>query len=61
MKSNETPVDDQDSQQTDEAISGKPHPRLTQYTFNEVENAIEAIKLLIQIRDRCRSQGVIDW
>lgn len=37
------------------------HPKLPQYTLKEVQSAIEAIQLLIKIRDRCRSQGLINW
>jgi hypothetical protein len=38
-----------------------PHPKLPQYTVDEVESSIEAIKLLIKVRDRCRKQGLINW
>jgi|GEM_PF-4945127 len=41
--------------------SENPHPRLPQYTIDEVGKAIEAIRLLIKIRDRCRQQGRISW
>ena len=48
-----------------EAVSSerldKPHPRLPQYTAREVQQSIEAIQLLIKVRDRCRAQGLIDW
>lgn len=37
------------------------HTRLPQYTIKEVQSAIEAIKLLIRIRDRCRRLGFIKW
>ena len=43
------------------AYSDQPHPRVPQYTRNEIEQAIEAIQLLIRVRDRCRAQGLIDW
>ena len=38
-----------------------PHPRLPQYTIDEVERSIEVIELLIKVRDRCRNQGLINW
>ncbi len=38
-----------------------PHPRLPQYTMDEVERSIRAIQLLIKVRDRCRKQGLINW
>ena len=38
-----------------------PHPRLPQYTVDEVERAVDVIQLLIRVRDRCRKQGLIDW
>ncbi|MBK8202395.1 MAG: hypothetical protein IPK68_08830 [Bdellovibrionales bacterium] len=54
-----------DSGETQEAITapdrGVPHPRLPQYTVDEVERSIEVIKLLIKVRDRCRKQGLINW
>lgn len=37
------------------------HPRLPQYTANEVQRAIEVFQLLAKVRDRCRQKGVIDW
>lgn len=37
------------------------HLRLPQYTLKEVNSAIEAIQLLIKIRDRCRLLGLITW
>jgi hypothetical protein len=37
------------------------HPRLSQYTVKEAQSAIEAIQLLIKIRDRCRLLGLIKW
>jgi hypothetical protein len=38
-----------------------PHPRLPQYTVEEVERGVEVIELLRKVRDRCRSQGLIGW
>jgi hypothetical protein len=38
-----------------------PHLKLPQYTVDEVERSIEAIQLLIKVRDRCRKQGLIQW
>lgn len=38
-----------------------PHPRLPQYTIDEVERSIEVIQMLIKVRDRCRKQGLINW
>lgn len=37
------------------------HLRLSEYTVKEVQSAIEAIQLLIKIRDRCRLLGLINW
>ncbi len=54
--------------ETQEAITALdksgPHPRLPQYTIDEVERSIEVIEvieLLIKVRDRCRKQGLINW
>ncbi len=38
-----------------------PHPKLPQYTVNEVRRAVEAIRILAKARDRCRQQGLIKW
>lgn len=38
-----------------------PHQKLPQYTTVEVRKAVEAIRLLIKVRDRCRQQGLIKW
>lgn len=43
------------------AGSSEPHPRLAQYTVDEVERATDVFRLLIKVRDRCRAQGLIDW
>lgn len=35
-----------------------PHPKPSRYTVDEVERSIEAIKLLIRVRDRLLGAGV---
>jgi hypothetical protein len=54
-----------DSGEAQEAIMAPdrsaPHPRLPQYSVDEVERSIEVIELLIKVRDRCRKQGLINW
>ena len=56
------PIDVNETQEAVTAIDkGEPHPRLPQYTIDEVERSIEVIELLIKVRDRCRKQGLINW
>jgi hypothetical protein len=43
---------------TDSVKSGSDSPL---YSKNEKQQATEAFKLLIEIRNRCRKQGLIDW
>lgn len=32
-----------------------------EYTQEEIDNAIEVIKILIKVRDRARKEGKINW
>lgn len=35
--------------------------KLQEYTLDDCQCAIDAIRFLIEIRDRCRKKGLIDW
>jgi hypothetical protein len=51
-----------DSDRSSVTIGGiEPHPRLPQYARDEVQQAIEVVRLLIKVRDRCRKHGLINW
>lgn len=41
-------------------LQSDPQPR-SQYTRDEVQQAIEAIKLLLRWRNEDRAKGLIDW
>jgi len=51
----------EDAPLTGKAVEQEAHPRLPQYTMDEVQRGVEVIQLLIKVRDRCREQGLIEW
>ena len=35
--------------------------KLPQYTAEEIQRAVEAIRQLLEVRERCRDAGLINW
>lgn len=44
--------------ETSGSLKNTANPKLPQYTQDEINRAINVIKLLIKVRDRCLKQGI---